>query len=328
MTEAAVVRPRAPAGQEAVPDAEPRWSGLGRYGAANVAVVVVQLAGWALLLTAVDARALPIPLRAAALVVFCLMMQGVFTMLHEYCHLNAHRNPRLNAAIGWVSATLFGTAPTLLRVQHWGHHRRNRTEAERAEFIHPGETRWGKTATYYAAILGGIWVGCLVAPLAAVFVPHRAALRLARHERFNSFAAGFGEFGAREWRALRLEGVVLAACWAALLLYGPWRAGSLAVAYAAFAFSWSSLQWIYHLHTPLHVVEGAYNLRAPGPVRLLFLNFNYNLTHHRRPETPWQELRAASDPRETQPIGHRYLRVFRPPVPFPEDPSVLEKTYF
>ena len=31
--------------------------------------------------------------RAAALGLFCLMMQGVFTMLHEFCHRNAHRNP-------------------------------------------------------------------------------------------------------------------------------------------------------------------------------------------------------------------------------------------
>jgi fatty acid desaturase len=78
----------------------------------------------------------------------------------------------------------------------------------------------------------------------------------------------------------------------------------------------------------VHIVEGAYNLRAPGIVRMLFLNFNYNLTHHRRPSLPWQELHARSDLKETQPIWHRYLLVFRPPVHFPSDQSVLEKRYF
>jgi fatty acid desaturase len=260
--------------------------------------------------------------------VFCLMMQGVFTLLHEFCHGNAHRDPRLNYAIGWIAATLFGTAPTFLRVQHWGHHRRNRSEAERAEFIHEGEGRWSKTAAYYAAILGGLWLGCAVAPLLAIVVPHAALLRARRHERFNSFAAAFAEFTRRDWRALRLEGMVSLVLWSTLWLAGPWRWSALAVAYACFAFSWSSLQWVYHLHTPIHVVEGAYNLRAPAPVRMLFLNFNYNLTHHRSPETPWQELPRRSDTGETQPIGHRYLRLFRPPVRFPEDLSVLEKTYF
>ena len=82
---------------------------------------------------------------------------------------------------------------------------------------------------------------------------------------------------------MQIEGLVFLAFWGGLLWLGPWHWQTIAVAYAAFAFTWSSLQWVYHLHTPVHVVEGAYNLRAPWLVRVLFLNFNYNLTHHRRP---------------------------------------------
>ena len=118
------------------------------------------------------------------------------------------------------------------------------------------------------------------------------------------------------------------AFWVGLLWLGPWRWQTLAIAYAAFAFSWSSLQWVYHLHTPVHVVEGAYNLRAPLLVRILFLNFNYNLTHHRRPSLPWQELYSHSDQKETQPLWYRYLLTFRPPVRLPKDLSVLAKRYF
>ena len=69
-----------------------------------------------------------------------------------------------------------------------------------------------------------------------------------------------------------------------------WQA--VIILYAAFALSWSSLQWIYHVRTPLDVVEGAYNLRAPWLVRSAFLFFNYNLTHHREPTLRWQELRG------------------------------------
>ena len=185
-----------------------------------------------------------------------------------------------------------------------------------------------KTVGYYSAILGGIWLGCFLFPLASPLLSYSTAQRLARHKRFNTFAAGFGDFSAREWRRMRVEGIVTLAFWGGLVGFGPWAWRTLAVAYAAFAFSWSSLQWIYHLHTPVHVVEGAYNLRAPTIVRLLFLNFNYNLTHHRRPSLPWQELYAQSDQKETQPIWYRYILVFRPPVPFPIEPSVLERRYF
>ena len=282
-------------GEHLVPDLEPSWSALGRYGRANLVVTVAQVLVWAALLTAIDSRTLHWSARAAALGLFCLMMQGVFTMLHEFCHRNAHRNPRLNYLIGWLTSTMFGTAPTLLQVQHWGHHRRNRTEAERAEFIHDGESPLAKTATYYGAILGGIWLACFLFPLISPLLPYATAQRLARHERFNSFAAGFGEFSARDWRRMQIEGLWSLAFWGGLVWFGPWQWPTLAVAYAAFAFSWSSLQWIYHVHTPVHVVEGAYNLRAPGIVRMLFLNFNYNLTHHRRPSLPWQELHARSD---------------------------------
>jgi len=315
-------------GRELVPDVEPSWSALGRYGRANIIVTFAQLVSWAVLLSVIDRGSLPWAVRAAALLLFCLMMQGVFTMLHEFCHRNAHRNPLLNYSIGFASATLFGTAPTMLQVQHWGHHRRNRTEAERGEFVHEGENALAKTIGYYFAVLGGIWLGCFLFPLVSPLLPYAAAQRLARHKRFNTFAAGFGDFTAREWRLMQIEGIWSLVFWSALVWAGPWHWQTLAVSYAAFAFSWSSLQWIYHVHTPVHVVEGAYNLRAPGLVRLLFLNFNYNLTHHRRPSLPWQELPARSDPRETQPIWYRYPLIFRPPVPFPKDLSVLDKRYF
>jgi fatty acid desaturase len=315
-------------GEHDVPDVEPSWPTLGRYGRLNLVVTLAQALTWAVLLTVIDTTSFHWLVRAAGVVLFCIMMQGVFTMLHEFCHRNAHASPRLNYAIGWVTSTIFGTVPTFLQLQHWNHHRRNRTAAERGEFIHEGEGALSKTLQYYFAILGGIWLGCAIFPIISPLLPHATASRLARHERFNSFAAAFADFRARDWRRMQIEGVVFLAFWGGLLWVGPWQWQTIAVAYATFAFSWSSLQWVYHLHTPVHVVEGAYNLRAPWLVRVLFLNFNYNLTHHRRPALPWQELYSGSDQRETQPLWYRYALIFRPPVPFPEDLSVLDKRYF
>ena len=148
-------------GQDMVPALEPIAERRVRYGMMNLFVMLAQVAGWMLLLSVIDSDA-HIALRIASVLVFCLLLQGVFSLMHEYCHYNAHQNRKLNYLIGFVSATLFGTIPTLVRVQHWGHHRRNRTEPERGEFIHAGERPWVKFLRYYSAILGGLWLVCFL----------------------------------------------------------------------------------------------------------------------------------------------------------------------
>ncbi|RBL65332.1 fatty acid desaturase, partial [Pseudomonas sp. MWU13-2625] len=60
----------------------------------------------------------------------------------------------------------------------------------------------------------------------------------------------------------------------------------------------------------------------------LLLNFNYNLTHHRRPALRWQDMHAVSDLRETRPLWYGWLTIFAPPRRLPDDLSQLDKTYF
>lgn len=291
-------------------------------------VAAGQVVAWAALITAVhqvgDAAA-----RLALALLFCLMMQGVFSMMHECIHHHGHPAPGVNAALGFVTGALFGTAHTLIRVNHQGHHVRNRSRAEVAEYVYPGESALRKTLVYYFAILGGIWLGSFVAALVLPFVPYRHAVRLNRPaQSMNGYSLSFAEFSARDWRSLRLESLGGAVLWAAAFWAFAWDWRVVALLYLAFAFSWSSLQWVYHMRTPLHPIEGAYDLRAPWPVRWLFLNFNYNLTHHRHPELPWQEMHVQVDPRETQPLWYRYLIVFKPPEPLPADPASIAKSYF
>ncbi|KTD57011.1 Fatty acid desaturase [Legionella santicrucis] len=315
-------------GIDDISSVEPQYDSLGRYSTMNLVVISLQIIAWVLLLNIINHHSLSIAVRGLAVFLFCMLMQGVFTMLHEFCHRNAHQNKKLNYLIGCLASTLFGTSATFLRVQHWGHHRRNRTEAERAEFIHDDESKWGKVGRYYFAILGGIWFLCFLFPMITPFISYSFAGKIACDKRFNTYSAAFDEFTRADWLRMRIEGGCLFVFWASIFYFGPWHWSTLLVAYGAFAFSWSTLQWVYHLHTPIHVVEGAYNLRAPWVIRLLFLNFNYNLTHHRHPAMPWQELYRQSNQAETQPLWYRYFLVFRPPVFFPEDVSKLEKRYF
>src|ERR1700741_1206876 len=90
------------------------------YGRMNLAVGAAQVVAWALLLSTLHA---PIALgfKAMALVAFCLMMQGVFSLMHECFHRHGSPSPRMNYALGVAMSTIFGTAYTLYRVNHVGH---------------------------------------------------------------------------------------------------------------------------------------------------------------------------------------------------------------
>lgn len=298
------------------------------YGRINLMVGAAQLVAWAALISALHlpgSLGWKIPLA----VFFCIMMQGVFSLMHECFHNQGHPSPALNQALGALMGAIFGTCYTLFRVNHEGHHVRNRSSAELSEYILPGESAARKIVLYYFAVLGGIWLGAFVAALVLPFLPYRSLKRLNRPATsMNGYSISFAEFSPPDLRLVRLEAAAAVALWgsASVVLQWDWRI--LAALYAAFAFSWSSLQWVYHMRTPLDRVEGAYDLRAPLLVRWLFLNFNYNLTHHRHPNRAWQEMHRSVDPRETQPLWYRYLLVFKCPEPLPAHPRSLQKVYF
>jgi fatty acid desaturase len=306
---------------------EPVVEQRGRYGPFNWLVLAAQTAAWAGLLTAIDVVTSWWS-KAGLLLVFCLMMQGVFSLMHEAFHYNAHHTRRWNDLMGRLASILFVTSFTLHRIQHWGHHVRNRSVPEAGDFIYEGEKAWPKVFLYYFAIVGGLYAFSLTLPAAALVIPYRAVKWLAWGSEFNTYRQAFRQFRQQDWNAVRLEALSVAVFWSLIAWVGPWSLPTVLVAYAAFAFSWSSLQWVYHLRTPLHRTEGAYNLRLPTPVRWLFLNFNYNLTHHRRPDLPWQEIWRVSNHAETQPLWYRYVMQVLPPVRLPDDLTYLERRYF
>ncbi|MBN8540818.1 MAG: fatty acid desaturase [Deltaproteobacteria bacterium] len=294
----------------------------------NLLVLFLQSAAWIICLEALHILD-SFWAKSAVVVFFCLMMQGVFSLMHDCIHGLGHNRRQLNYVMGWWTGVMFGTPYSLFQVNHQGHHIRNRTPAEIAEYILPGESRLRKTLVYYFAILGGIWFGSFLGLILFPFVPYSFVRFLNKPgTSMNGYSLSFKSFDMLRWTRLRAECLTTIVIYGLLIRWLEWRLLELAFAYVAFAFSWSSLQWVYHLRTPLDPIEGAYNLRSFTPVRWLFLNFNYNLTHHRHPELHWQELHQRTNLRETQPSWYRYLLVFRPPEPLPKDVGILEKKYF
>jgi fatty acid desaturase len=227
-----------------------------------------------------------------------------------------------------VSSSIFGTSYTLFRINHLGHHVRNRTRAELVDYIYPDESPFRKAVIYYTGILGGIWLGGLIGSIVLPLLPYGFARTLAAQSEDNTYLTAFKDFTSRDWNMMRLELALGVAFWVTAILVFKWNWRLVLIAYAAFALSWSWLQWVYHVRTPIDVVEGTYNLRVPTPIRWLFLNFNYNLTHHRDASYHWQELHDVSDRDEMQPLWYRLIRMVLPPRPLPDDPRTITKTYF
>jgi len=292
----------------------------------NVLVLAAQLITWGVCLRLapqVESRVL----LALIVIFFCLMMQGVFSMMHECFHRHAHSNSKANDAMCWLATTIFGASATLIRINHAGHHVRNRTRAELVDYVEADESRVKKTLAYYGAILGGIWLAAFIGSIVLCFLPSRVMRYFKAKSKENTYAAAFSDFSQSDFVRVRLEVIAAVAFWvgAFWILELDWK--YVTGFYLAFALSWSSLQWIYHVRTPLDVVEGAYNLRAPWYIRYLFLNFNYNLTHHRDPSLRWQQMHAVTDLRFTRPFWYAWLGILKPPMPMPAD-RVIQKTHF
>jgi len=297
------------------------------YDYQNLLVILAQLIAWASIISLLH-QPLGWWVKIPLLVLFCIVMQGVFSFMHECFHDHGNRNHRVNRFLGWIATTIFGSSYTFIRVNHQGHHVRNRTRAELIDYILPGESAALKIVFYYFGIFGGIWLGVLIGALILPFLPYASTTGLRQQKEFNTYSAAFSSFTAADWNMIRVESVLAIFFWICAINLFQWDWKVLLVIYATFGFSWSFLQWVYHVRTPIDVVEGAYNLRLPKFSRLLFLNFNYNLTHHRHPEYRWQELHSATDLQETQPLWYRLLGLLLPPRPMPDDPASIRKTYF
>lgn len=297
-----------------------------RFDAMNIGILLAQLIMWAVLLVAITHTNNWL-LLLIELYFFCLMMQGVFSMMHEGFHGHAHRTRWGNIVMCWLASTLFGASATFIKVNHLGHHVRNRTDAEMVDYVHKHESRLKKTLAYYLGIVGGIWIGASLGSIAVAIAPTSWLLRLQERSKFNTYAAALGDFTEKDLFTIRIEVLLSLLFWINAWSLLQFNLVSILLAYSAFAFSWSSLQWIYHVRTPLEVVEGTYNLRSSKLVRWFFLNFNYNLTHHRDPGLRWQALHTVSNIEETRPFWRTWISIVKPPVPLPEEPN-FQKTYY
>lgn len=250
-----------------------------------------------------------------AVLAFSLVMQTGFSLLHEAEHRKLHSNRKVNDLLGFLCAAMFPGSYQLLTVAHLNHHKVNRSDAELVDYIRPGESAWVKHVQFYALITGLIWLSAPVVTLVICLTPTNLLSR-AFASGGNTSVARYLAFIQRAGASkVRVETLCVLVLWC-LVWWGlqlNWQA--VAFCYGAFAFSWSSQQYIYHVRTPRHLIEGAYDLKLWAPLQWLYLNFNYHLSHHRQPNVPWLYMPLVAQSAPTQGYLSTYLALWAPPQP-------------
>lgn len=238
---------------------------------------------------------------------FSFAMQLVYALIHQAEHGVLHRDPRVNHWTGVALAWLFPASFTMIRTTHQGHHLRNRTDYEMFDLYYPTDLRPLKFAQFYAILLGLFWPVVPIGALIAAISPR--IFRLAPFRRALSTSYLLGDIRDEQKGAIRIEVALNVLVFAALFAWCDLRLGAVAWCYAAFAFNWSTRQYVSHAFTPRQVYDGALNLRTDPVSSLLLLRGEWDLNHHRYPTIPWIHLpRVSASTEQRGSYLRQYLR--------------------
>jgi fatty acid desaturase len=229
-----------------------------------------------------------------------LLTNLAWALHHESIHGSFHPERRINAFAGRTIAILFGSSFHLLRFAHLMHHRFNRHPLDRPD-VYDGATerRWRVRVVFLYQLLIGVYLGEAVAPLLCCLP--RPLLRwgigvlLRGNDRaIVTIRPALSRLvlEAERVKPIRIDALLaLALIVASAVLYG--KNWPMLVAFlTARGVLISVFDNVYHFGTPLDRPDYAYNLAAPKPLRLLFLNMNLHRIHHARPALPWWALPA------------------------------------
>ncbi len=253
----------------------------------NLLIVAAQLAAIAAcigMLTRV-AGAWPLVLLAF---VFGVVMNSVYSVIHEAEHAMLFSNRRWNEIAGIFMALFFPAPFHLIRQGHLGHHLRNRSDDEAFDFYFEEDHRLWKILVLYGILTGFYYVIVVLSNVVFLVLPFREDKK---YWHVDQASVAFMESLNPRYRlAIRLECAAAIALHAGILWLLKIPVGHYLGMYAGFGLMWSAMQYVHHYGTERHVTRGARNLWIWRPLDLLWLNHNWHLTHHSHPSVPWVYL--------------------------------------
>jgi fatty acid desaturase len=220
----------------------------------------------------------------------------LWALLHEAIHHNLATHAGLNVALGRGLAILHGSPFRVLQLGHLLHHRYSRTLRERTEVYDAARTTRLRVApAYYARLLGGLYMGELLANLLCLLPAPLLARLHARVDKPDSVLGtlvGSLTAAPRRLREVRVDALlVLTIHGASAILYaGYWPVLAAALGLRALLISLNDN--VYHYGTALDDVRYAKDLEAPRALSALMLNFNLHGAHHDDPRLAWHRLPA------------------------------------
>lgn len=282
----------------------------------NAAIVVAQLLAIGACLFAVT-RVHGWELAGLA-VVFGIVMNSVYSTIHEAEHAMLFSNRRWNELIGAVLALFFPAPFHLIRQGHLGHHLRNRSDDEAFDFYFEGDHKLWRILVLYGILTGFYYVVVVLSNVVFLLLPFREDKK---YWHVDQPSAAFMEsLNPRYRRHIRLEAAAAIALHTSLVWLLQIPVWHYIAMYAGFGFMWSAMQYVHHYGTERHVTRGARNLWIWKPLDLLWLNHNWHLAHHMQPSIPWIHLPelAEGDDRKRGWLVTAYLRMWRGPRRAPD----------
>jgi fatty acid desaturase len=245
--------------------------------------------------------------------VFGIVMNSVYSIIHEAEHGMLFSNRRWNDFAG-VGMALFFPAPFhLIRQGHLGHHLRNRSDDEAFDFYFEGDHKLWKFLVLYGIVTGLYYVVVVLSNIVFLILPFRSDKK---YWHVDQASTAFMEaLNPRYRRAIWLESAAAVALHTGLVWLLQIPVLHYAAMYAGFGLMWSAMQYVHHYGTERHVTRGARNLWIWKPLDLLWLNHNWHLTHHSHPSVPWTGLpqKAAEGSTARTFLPWAYLKMWRGP---------------
>lgn len=247
-------------------------------------------------------------------VAFGILMNSVYSIIHEAEHGMLFANRRWNDGVGVLMSLFFPAPFHLIRQGHLGHHLRNRSDDEAFDFYFEGDHRLWRSLVLYGILTGCYWIVVVLSNVVFLLVPFAADKKYWSFDRPSRAFMESLNPGYR--RLIQLECLAAIGLQAAIVRgFGiPWL--NYAIMYFGFGLSWSAMQYVHHYGTERHVTRGARNLRLWKPIDGLWLNHNWHLVHHEHPTVPWIHLPGLGAATEPGPRGFlvwSYLRMWRGP---------------
>jgi fatty acid desaturase len=251
--------------------------------------------------------------------VFGVVMNSVYSIIHEAEHAMLFPNRWWNDAAGAFMALFFPAPFHLIRQGHLGHHFRNRSDDEAFDFYFDGEHRLWRYLVLYGILTGCYWIVVVLGNVVFLFFPFAVNKK---YWDFDRPSYAFMESLNPSYRRLiQMECLAVLALHTLIVWALHIPLWNYAVMYFGFGLTWSAMQYVHHYGTERHVTRGARNLRLWEPIDRLWLNHNWHRAHHEHPTIPWIHLPALGHTTQTGGRGFllwSYFKMWRGPRPAQE----------